>query len=142
MTTRHKISTKIRQQIAGQAGQRCSYCLSPMIAGVPMVIDHIIPLSAGGSDSLDNYCLACYRCNEFKWAKQTSLDPISGNLVLLFNPNQQKWVEHFAWSEDSLQVIGLTSTGRATIKRLRLNDERFIQARRIWRLAGLHPPLD
>lgn len=31
-----------------------------------MVVEHIVPLAAGGTSTLDNLCLSCYRCNEFK----------------------------------------------------------------------------
>jgi 5-methylcytosine-specific restriction endonuclease McrA len=37
-----------------------------MLVGIPMVVDHIVPLAAGGSSTSENLCLACYRCNEFK----------------------------------------------------------------------------
>ncbi len=50
------------------------------------------------------------------------------------------------WSADGRQIIGITPMGRATCKRLDLNDERYpkgdsIQsARGFWIQAGLHPP--
>ena len=106
-----------------------------------MVMDHIIPLSLGGTSEIDNLCLCCYRCNEFKGAKQQGTDPLSGFHVDLFNPRTQFWTEHFAWSKNNLRTIGLTACGRATVERLRLNSSRLIQARRIWMLVGLHPPL-
>ncbi|WNZ24154.1 mitochondrial large ribosomal subunit protein uL30m [Leptolyngbya sp. NK1-12] len=31
------------------------------------------------------------------------------------------WSEHFAWSEDTTLIIGLTPIGRATVQTLRLN---------------------
>ena len=105
-----------------------------------MLIDHIIPLSAGGSSEIDNLCLACYRCNEFKGAKQESLDPLTETSVLLFRPHLQVWTEHFAWSRDGLFMMGITACGRATVEVLHVNDERLIQARHIWMLVGLHPP--
>jgi hypothetical protein len=107
-----------------------------------MVLEHVIPLSAGGSSKIENLCLACYRCNEFKWAHLQGRDPLTGQLIPLFNPLSQAWNEHFAWAESSLYVVGLTASGRATIDLLHLNNEWLVQARRIWMIAGLHPPLD
>lgn len=106
-----------------------------------MLIDHIVPISAGGPTKLENLCLACYRCNEFKGARIDVLDPLTGRTVPLFNPRAQAWREHFAWTTDGFQVVGLTATGRATIDALHLNDAWLIRARRIWTIAGLHPPL-
>ncbi len=141
MSTRRKIPGDIRRRVAERAEHRCSYCQSPEIVGIPMLIDHIIPLSAGGSSEIDNLCLACYRCNEFKGAQQESLDPLTETSVMLFRPHLQVWIEHFTWSQNGLRVMGITACGRATVEALHLNAQRLIQARRIWMLVGLHPPL-
>ena len=39
-------------------------------------------------------------------------------------------------------MAGLTSCGRTTIEALRLNNDWIVQARRLWMLVGLHPPLE
>ncbi|MCE7986902.1 MAG: HNH endonuclease [Caldilinea sp. CFX5] len=142
MATRRKISDAIRQRLEAIAGYRCSYCRSPMAAGVAMVVEHIIPLAAGGSNGIDNLCLACYRCNQFKGSKITAVDPQSAEAAPLFNPHTQSWAEHFQWAADGLEVFGLTASARATIALLRMNDPWLVQARQIWRIAGIHPPLD
>lgn len=142
MATRRKIPDVIRQRLEEIADYRCSYCRSPMAAGVAMVVEHIIPIAAGGSDDIDNLCLACYRCNQFKGPKITAIDPQSAEPVLLFNPHTQSWADHFQWTADSLAITGLTATGRAMIALLRMNDPWLTQARQIWRIAGIHPPLD
>jgi HNH endonuclease len=142
MKRRRKISESIRRQVAERAGYRCSYCRSPEWAGVPMVVDHIIPLAAGGTSEIENLCLACYRCNEFKGARVEAIDPLTGGTVAIFRPHFQVWPEYFAWSQNNLYMVGLTACGRATIEMLHLNDNRLIQARQIWLLVGLHPPLE
>jgi hypothetical protein len=142
MSRRKSISARLRRQVAERAGYRCSYCRSPEIVGVPMVVDHAIPQSAGGATSLANLALACYRCNEFKGARVNVPDPQTGELVPLFNPCAQEWHRHFAWSGDSLRIVGQTAIGRATVEALRLNNDWLVSARRIWIRAGLHPPLE
>lgn len=107
-----------------------------------MVVDHVIPLAVGGTSDIENLCLACYRCNEFKGAMLGAPDPVSGDVVPLFNPRSQAWQDHFTWSNDGLRVIGRTACGRATIEALHLNSDWLVRARRIWILAGLHPPLE
>jgi hypothetical protein len=106
-----------------------------------MVIEHITPLAAGGSSHPENLCLACYRCNEFKGSLLTAIDPLTQITTPLFNPRQQAWQEHFAWSQDGARLIGLTPYGRSMIDLLHLNSEWIMQARRIWIIAGIHPPL-
>ncbi len=64
----------------------------------------------------------------------------------MFNPRQQKWSEHFRWTEDSTEIVGITPTGRATIMRLDFNDTRYDEndsirnTHQFWREAGWHPP--
>jgi hypothetical protein len=46
--TRPRISSKLRRQVAIDAGFRCGYCLAEEeFMGVPLTIDHIIPLAIG-----------------------------------------------------------------------------------------------
>jgi 5-methylcytosine-specific restriction endonuclease McrA len=89
MSSRQKIPKATRRQVAEQANYRCNYCRSPEWAGVPMVVDHVVPLAAGGTSNIENLCLACYRCNEFKGPKSDALDPLSDKQVSLFKPNVQ-----------------------------------------------------
>ena len=58
-----------------------------------------------------------------------ALDPITGMIVPLFHPRRQQWQEHFRWIENARRVQGLTPTGRATVERLRMNQERLVVAR-------------
>jgi hypothetical protein len=67
-------------------------------------------------------------------------DPEAGETVPLFNPRIQAWREHFRWSEDGTEMVGLTPTGRATIVALQLNRPMLVSARRRWVLVGWHPP--
>ena len=139
---RRRISPQLRRLLAIEAGNVCSYCRSPAVVGVPMAVDHIIPLASGGDNEPSNLCLACYRCNEFKGIQTEGDDPLMDVRVPLFHPKTQRWMDHFAWSEDGHYVLGLTSTGRATIQALQMNDQVLRQARAIWVLVGVHPPIE
>ena len=103
-------------------------------------IDHIIPIAKEGKDREDNLCLACELCNQYKWTQTEGLDIESEKTVSLFNPRQQTWSEHFAWSEDGTEIIGLTACGRVTVIALRLNNNLAVTVRRNWVQAGWHPP--
>lgn len=119
----------------------CEYCRSQeMYATEPFSVDHIIPRISGGKTQPDNLAYACLGCNSYKSTQTSALDKATGEPALLFNPRKQKWDDHFTWSEDLTEVIGITSIGRATIHGLRLNRDSLINLRRLLLLIGEHPP--
>ncbi len=136
-----KLSEELRILVRQRAENRCEYCLSHQdyIMGW-LQVDHIYPLAKGGENSLDNLCLSCELCNQYKWTKTEELDPESKANVQLFNPRQQKWQEHFAWTEDGTIIMGMTACGRATVIALKLNNSLALTVRRNWIKAGWHPP--
>jgi hypothetical protein len=137
------ISESLRKQIIDNDKSRCFYCLtSEANSGIPMTYDHITPVSLGGNTTFENLCLACRSCNEYKSNLTESIDPLSGEIISLFNPRKQKWSEHFIWSADGTRVEGITAIGRATIIRLRMNNPVIIAARKRWVMSGWHPPND
>ena len=138
-----KIPQALRRLVRIRAQSRCEYCqTSEWLSGLPCEIDHIIPRAKKGPTAADNLCLACASCNGYKRATTYSVDPESGEEAALFNPRQQRWREHFAWSDDGTTIIGLTACGRATVVALKLNHPLVIAARSIWVSIGLHPPKD
>ena len=103
-------------------------------------MEHILPKSLAGTDDRDNLAASCYRCNEFKGAKTHARDPQTGQLVSLFHPRNQSWLDQFTWSNGGTHIIGVKPTGRATVIALRLNNETVVEARSIWIEFGWHPP--
>ena len=63
-----------------------------------------------------------------------------GERIALFNPRQQVWIEHFAWSEDGTEIIGKTACGRAIVAALGMNNVEIVVARRSWVSVGWWPP--
>lgn len=59
----------VREYLLEKWGRKCAYCQKE---GMPLQIEHVIPRSKGGSNSIRNLCLACERCNIRKGTK--SLD--------------------------------------------------------------------
>ena len=137
-----RVSQALRKPVIERARWRCEYCQTQQIVVIEMEIDHIVPASAGGASTLDNLCLSCVSCNAAKSAHQTGTDPETGQNVPLFNPRRDTWADHFAWSDDFSILLGLTSTGRATVERLQINDPERVRSRRRWVEVGLHPPRD
>lgn len=134
------ISETLRRQVTERARGLCEYCQTQQAIVIEMEIDHIVPESAGGLTQLENLCLACAHCNSHKHDSQAATDPESGEIVALFNPRTQVWSDHFLWSEDSVLLIGLSPTGRATVERLKMNRDLVVRARERWVQAGWHPP--
>lgn len=131
----------LRAAVERTAGYRCGYCLTPQgISGAAMEIDHIIPEASGGLTVEDNLWLACASCNRYKGSRAVGRDPIDGEPAPLFNPRQQRWRDHFSWSEDGVEIVGLTACGRATVSLLRMNHPQIVGARSLWVHSGWWPP--
>lgn len=109
---------------------------------MPLEIEHLRPVSEGGTGNEENLWLACRNCNGFKHAKTKAFDPVTGTEVSIFNPRKQNWSEHFEFNTDKTRIVGKTPCGRATTIALRLNYEQAVNARKIWVKFGLYPPKD
>lgn len=117
------IPVDLRNRLQSMDRHCCAYCqTSEANSGIPNACDHILPIAKGGKTELDNLCLACRPCNEYKGDSTQGIDPLSGDIVSLFNPRVQYWYEHFEWSLDGTRIIGRTPVGRATIIALRMNN--------------------
>ena len=84
--------------VAQRANRICEYCHAPeAVFNFDFEVDHIIPLSRGGTSELNNLALACRSCNAYK---STALLGLSEGkaAVRLFNPRQDNWEEHFQWN--------------------------------------------
>ena len=106
------IPKALREKVAAQAHHRCGYCLtSEAIVGTPMEIDHLIPQSLGGLTEEDNLWLACSLCNDHKSDRIAALDPLTDEIVRLFDPRHQIWQEQFAWAAEGDRIVGLPLSG-------------------------------
>ena len=135
------VTDDLREQVRQRAGDRCEYCLSHQeyVMG-RLQIDHIQPVAKGGATSEENLCLACELCNQYKWTQIEGVDLETGKTVPLFNPRQQEWAVHFAWSLDGTMILGQSDCGRATVDALKLNNALALLVRQNWVKAGWHPP--
>ncbi len=139
--SRRYITATEESQIIERANRLCEYCRCSMdYSAQPFVIDHIVPIAQGGTTTMENLAFACGGCNGHKYTKTQATDPVSRELVSLYNPRTQKWLDNFVWSDDFLQVVGLTAIGRATINALQMNRFGVVNMRKLLLMAGLHPP--
>ena len=126
------------RRVHQRANFLCEYCqTSQRVTGQAMHVDHIDPF---GDDTLDNLCLECGNCNMSKAQATLGYDPQTNELVALFHPRTQAWKDHFVWIPNATVLNGITSVGRATIERLKINQDRVVDARVLWVFSGVHPP--
>ncbi len=137
------VSDSVRLAITLRAASRCEYCHVPtrgQVATFP--IDHILPVSAGGTDIESNLALACPHCNAHKWAAIEGFDQVTRKPTRLFNPRLDFWSEHFAWSTIDLgELLPNTAMGRVTADRLQMNEPTMVELRQLLAELGLFPEL-
>ena len=121
----HPFRVHVRERAQG----RCEYCRLPEEADViTFEIDHIIAEQHGGSTELENLAYTCFECNRYKGPNLTSIDPQTKEITILFHPRKQHWTDHFELGADGT-LNGRTTTGRTTIRLLKLNDPERVQER-------------
>lgn len=124
--------------VAQRARHRCEYCHAPeVIFNVAFEVEHIIPISKGGLDELQNLALACRICNLRKLDYVDGFDCVNQQQIRLFNPRTDIWNEHFTVQRQALLLEGRTAIGRATVERLQMNASMQLRARRLWVALGI-----
>ncbi len=137
------VAARLRRLVAERARGRCEYCLSPeSFATQSFVMEHVRPISRGGDTVLGNLAFACPGCNAHKYNKTLAPDPVDGEMSALFNPRLQQWRDHFKWNEDFTEIIGLTPSGRATVRSLVMNRAGVMNLRGALFAIGKHPPTE
>lgn len=128
---------ELRWLVHARARDRCEYCLvAEMPTFAPHEIDHIIARKHSGPTAAENLALSCFLCNRHKGSDLTSIDPQTGEIVLLFHPRHDKWTDHFQLR--GAEITPLTATGRATARMLQLNHPDRIEERELLLASGLY----
>ena len=92
-------------------------------------IDHVIAVKRGGQTVPENLALCCTVCNRFKGSDIASLDSETGQLTPLFHPRHERWDDHHEFRNG--EILGLTATGRVTIRLLQMNRPTRIKERQL-----------
>lgn len=131
------IPARLRRLVLRRSGSRCEYCHLSQVGQEAMFhIDHVIPVTGDGPTVADNLALACVSCSLRKGARQTAIDPQTGEVVKIFNPRRDRWDKHLSWH--GVHLFGLTATGRATIVALSLNRPVILAIRQEEAILGRH----
>ena len=127
------------RRVRKRAGDACEYCRMPQSAfRFAFPLDHIRAKQHGGRKQFNNLALACTKCNLYKGPNLTGIDPRDNRITPLFHPRRERWADHFRWR--GLRIIGLTPTGRATLRVLKMNNPASVSIRRSLLAEGLFPP--
>lgn len=130
------ISAALRRFVYERANGACEYCLIPEIAVfVSHEVDHVIAEKHGGQTDGDNLALACTICNKHKGSDLASIDPINGEIVRLYQPQQDCWHDHFRFEAGEIRPI--TSIGRVTARLLQMNRQERVEERRLLAQASV-----
>jgi len=133
------ISRQLADAVRLRAGFTCEYCRMPQsVRRLRFPIDHIRAIQHRGPTILENLALCCGRCNRHKGPNLTGADPMTGEIVRLFNPRTDDWHAHFRWEAE--YVVGITDIGRTTVEVLNMNHPEDLGVRRELIEDGKFPP--
>ena len=131
----------LRRRVREAFANCCAYCrTAEHLTATVFEFEHINPQSANGPTVFENLCLSCPMCNRYKSDSEVAIDPHTKVEVALFHPHQDRWNEHFVWSDDGTELVGLSAIGRATIEALKINRPAMIRVRKMWVAMSEHPP--
>lgn len=137
------VPARLRRLVAKRAVGCGEYCRSQeRFSPDTFSAEHVVPRSKGGTTEAENLALSCQGCNAHKYTNTTAIDPITESEVPLFHRRRDDWHEHFAWSVDFTEIVGLTRVGRATVDKLRLNRDGVRNLRHVLFALRKHPPAD
>lgn len=125
-----RVDEQLRADVANRARCQCEYCRYPeRYAPSAFECDHICPKNLGGATKYENLALACSHCNSHKASRSEAIDPITRQVVRLFNPRLDDWDEHLCLNLETGEIAGLTPVGRATVAALQMNSDQPRKAR-------------
>jgi ATP adenylyltransferase len=100
-TDREPVSGSIRYEVLKRANQRCE-CCGVSILNKPIDVDHIVPRSLGGANSINNYQALCYECNTNKGNRD---DTDFRNLKNMFEHREESCLFCNIQTKDRQRVI-------------------------------------
>ncbi len=135
---RQAIPEKDRLFVARRAGFRCEYCrIHADDLFLSFHIDHIIPLKHGGTNDTDNLAYTCPHCNQHKGTDFATLLNDARNVVFLYNPRTDLWIDHFEPIDG--EILAKTPVGQASIRIFQFNQPDLLILRRLLSQAGRYP---
>jgi hypothetical protein len=130
------IAAELRRLVSQRSQNCCEYCwISELSVLISHEVDHVIAEKHGGQTVEANLALACASCNKYKGSDIASVDPMSGEIVRLYQPRSDRWEEHFRFQKG--EISPLTAIGRVTARLLQFNRAERIAIRNLLEAAGI-----
>jgi hypothetical protein len=137
MNKRKSISKKIRFEVFKRDSFTCQYCGSKS-PDVTLVIDHIMPVASGGTNTILNLVTSCFSCNSGKGKRSLNDDAVVSRkreqlaqlqerreqmkmMLDWHNEIQEQHETSISWVNDKLKSIsgyGANESGKAEISKL------------------------
>jgi len=130
----------LRRLVSERAERLCEYCLiheDDTFFGCQ--IEHVIAEKHGGATVSENLAFACVFCNSYKGTDIASLSPLTGQLIRLFNPRNDRWADHFRLIANEMRIEGITEVGQTTVRLLQMNHPDRLLERSTLRDANRYP---
>jgi len=89
---RRSTGKRLRFEVFKRDYFTCRYC-GAQPPDVVLVVDHVLPIASGGSNTLDNLITACAACNQGKAARLLGDAPPRTDADLLYMETQQEIAE-------------------------------------------------
>lgn len=91
-----KVPAAIRRLVFQRAFFLCEYCLlHESNSYLPHQIEHIISQKHKGDHNPENLACACFFCNRLKGTDLSTVLLPDLEVVRLFRPRTDRWLEHF-----------------------------------------------
>jgi hypothetical protein len=98
---RKAISKRKRFEVFKLYNFTCVYCGS-MPPNITLEVDHIIPVSKGGSDDISNLACSCFDCNRGKSNKD--LKSIPNILIENSNEKLEQYKQYIKWVKEKTKL--------------------------------------
>ena len=123
------IPSDIRSKVFERAFHLCEYCLlHKSDLYFPLQIEHIISQKHLKSNELSNLASACYLCNRNKGSDLSTVLPPNLDVIRLYRPRTDKWIDHFEISNEGI-FVPKNKIAEAIIKVLKLNSDSRVNDR-------------
>jgi hypothetical protein len=99
-------------------------------------VEHIVPITRGGTNDQSNLALSCRSCNLYKSNLISTRDEKTQDEIGFFNPRRELWTAHFLFDRKTGEIKALMRIGEATIFSLRINSSAQLAARIQWAKLG------
>ena len=107
-TQRKPISKKIRFEVFKRDGYKCAYC-GNSTPNCVLEIDHIIPVSKGGKNIIENLLTSCFDCNRGKGKNKLSSIPASViNNVIIEKERLAQYNEYVKFYKQKIKIDDYT----------------------------------